>query len=318
MCLQQTQEMRQTDFLHEKKEKRVLKISLVSGILFTLVELMMAILTGSQSVLMDAAFDGSELIVILVSLMLTPLLYRPISEKRPYGYAQCENLFIIVKGFMLTAVVLSLIVSNVQLMMEGGNHVKTNTIAIMEFSLASISLAVFLLLRHYGKKLKSPMITAELYGWKVDVIASVCVSLAFLVPNFLKNGPLSFLAPYFDQIVAIILAALMIPEPIRMVSRALRDLLLFAPPEDVLETIRSICYPCCESFGCRVCFLDVVQTGRKVWIALTIEQDGDSWELKPMREMISELNQKLREKIDEPLLELIPLLEPQGMAELPE
>ncbi|MCB6443277.1 S-adenosylmethionine decarboxylase, partial [Streptococcus salivarius] len=39
-------------------------------------ELLMAIYTSSQAVLLDAVYDGVELLMIFVSLSLVPLLYK--------------------------------------------------------------------------------------------------------------------------------------------------------------------------------------------------------------------------------------------------
>ena len=81
----------------QKYEKIILKISLYAGMAFVVVELLMSLWSNSQAILMDAVFDAAELIVIGLSLFLTPLFYQPVSEKKPYGYSQFESVFIIVK-----------------------------------------------------------------------------------------------------------------------------------------------------------------------------------------------------------------------------
>lgn len=293
----------------EKTEKLILRISLFSGILFVIVELVMALYTQSQSILMDTAFDASELIVIAASLLLTPLLYRPITEKRPYGYAQCESLFIVVKGFMLTAVTLSLISSNIQVMLNGGNHVNTTLISLFELILSAISLAVLLTLRYFSKKLHSPIIKAEIYGWKIDVIAGMGVSIAFLIPAFLKNTPLAGLAPYFDQIVAVLLALLMLPEPIKMVVKASKDMLLFAPGDDIVARVKIMIEPVCQSMDLEIIFCDVLQTGRRTWIAVTLKSSHEDWKLSQLKETYDVLMNDLHTEFEDISLELIPSLE---------
>jgi len=203
--------------------------------LFALVEFSMAVFVKSQSILMDAAFDASELVVIVASLLLTPLLYKPITEKRPFGYAQCESLFIIVKGFMLVSVTISLIVSNIQLMLSGGNYVDMNIVSMFELILSVLSLIALLVVKQYSKKLNSPLITAEVVAWKIDVVCGIGVSIAFFIPQFISISQFAWISPYFDQIVAIILALLMLPEPIKMVIKSLNDILLFAPKDEFVN-----------------------------------------------------------------------------------
>ena len=106
----------------QKYEKIILKISLYAGMAFVVVELFMSLWSSSQAILMDAVFDAAELIVIGLSLFLTPLFYQPVSEKKPYGYSQFESVFIIVKGFMLISVTIGLITNNIQILLQGGRH----------------------------------------------------------------------------------------------------------------------------------------------------------------------------------------------------
>ena len=63
--------------LKQKSEKSALKISLTGSTVFVGLELLMAIYTSSQAVLLDAVYDGVELLTIFVSLSLVPLLYKP-------------------------------------------------------------------------------------------------------------------------------------------------------------------------------------------------------------------------------------------------
>lgn len=70
----------------QKSEQFSLKVSLFGGAVFVLLELTMAIYTSSQAVLLDSIYDGVELVMILFSLCLVPLLYKSSNEKRPFGY----------------------------------------------------------------------------------------------------------------------------------------------------------------------------------------------------------------------------------------
>ena len=63
----------------------------------------MAIATGSQAVLLDAVYDGVEFFMLLPSVFLIPLLYRPSNEQHPFGYMQLETLFVVVKGITMAA-----------------------------------------------------------------------------------------------------------------------------------------------------------------------------------------------------------------------
>lgn len=52
-------------------EKRILLLSFISGLFFVAAELVYAVYSHSQSTLMDALYDASELIFIVLILFLT-------------------------------------------------------------------------------------------------------------------------------------------------------------------------------------------------------------------------------------------------------
>ena len=72
----------------EKRERQILLMSFISGLIFAVIEFIFSIYSHSQSALTDAVYDASELIFIALLLFLTPLFYKPVSEKHPYGYYQ--------------------------------------------------------------------------------------------------------------------------------------------------------------------------------------------------------------------------------------
>lgn len=74
------------DASEERLEKKILLLSFLSGVGFVIIELIYSIYSGSQSTLMDALYDASELVFIILLLFLTPLFHQPISEKHPYGF----------------------------------------------------------------------------------------------------------------------------------------------------------------------------------------------------------------------------------------
>lgn len=67
----------------EKKEKRILMMSFISGLAFAVIEFIFSIYSHSQSALTDAVYDASELVFIALLLFLTPLFHKPVSEKHP-------------------------------------------------------------------------------------------------------------------------------------------------------------------------------------------------------------------------------------------
>ena len=112
-----------------KKEKATMSVSLYGNLFFVVLELGMAIYTSSQAVLLDAVYDGIEFFMLLPSVFLIPLLYKPSNEKHPFGYMQIETVFIVVKGITMTAVTIGLIANSMNIVLHGGRVVSFDTVA---------------------------------------------------------------------------------------------------------------------------------------------------------------------------------------------
>lgn len=100
-------------------EKRILNISMAGSIIFVLLEGVMAYLTRSHSLIMDCIFDITDLVMLGPFLVLVPLLYKPVTEKRPYGFSQVESLFIVIKYSVLFVITIQLIWDNVHMILRG-------------------------------------------------------------------------------------------------------------------------------------------------------------------------------------------------------
>ena len=300
----------------KKKEARQIRtehgaliVSMAGAVFFLVAEILMAIYTTSQSILMDAFYGAADMLMILVSLKIVPLIYRPMTEKHPFGFSQAEAVFITLKGTMLTAVTLGLVVTNIQLISRGGNMVSFGLIAVFELLSALIIGAVILILRRINKGLRSPIVKTEIDAWMIDMIASVGLGAAFLLPVAIRTPWMADYSPYLDQVVAILLAAVILPIPVRTVIGGLRDLFLLAPEEATVEEIKEISQSILEPYGFDDANYDVIRTGRKIWISIYFRTAEDAVFVSRIVQAHRELKEKLEEVHPHLYVELIPEIE---------
>lgn len=308
--------MKQRAIERKKKEARQIRtehgaliVSMAGAVFFLVAEILMAIYTTSQSILMDAFYGAADMLMILVSLKIVPLIYRPMTEKHPFGFSQAEAVFITLKGTMLTAVTLGLVVTNIQLISRGGNLVSFGLIAVFELLSALIIGAVILILRRINKGLRSPIVKTEIDAWMIDMIASVGLGAAFLLPVAIRTPWMAEYSPYLDQVVAIILAAVILPIPVRTVIGGLRDLFLLAPEEATVEEIKEISQNILEPYGFGDANYDVIRTGRKIWISIYFRTAEDAVFVSRIVQAHRELKEKLEEVHPHLYVELIPEFE---------
>lgn len=289
----------------EKIEKRILLLSLLTGIVFVVFEFFIAIYTTSQSVLMDAAFDASEVLMIGLTLFLMPLFYRPISEKRPFGYAQIESILVIIKGFMMISVTLGLSAKAIESVLSGGNQVDGGLISIFQFIIAIVSFVILVVMQRMNRSLSSPIISAEIIGWKVDVAYSLGMGVAFFASTFLEGTKLEFISPYFDQIIALFIILFMLPNVIKMVFRAIKDLFLFSPEKETMDNVKHICETVLKKNGLEAVFYDVTRTGRKMWVDIYFQVPEEYIEVKRINKVSIDVNEALVNQYEHCRCELI-------------
>lgn len=289
-----------------KNEKRIMNISFVGSILFMLAEGIMAYVTHSHSLLMDCIFDVTDLIMIGPFLLLVPLLYKPVTEKRPYGFSQVESLFIVIKYSVLLVVTIQLIWDNVLILFHGGRKVDAGMIAVFELVVWAGCVFIYILLHHFSKRYESLTIKAEIYIWKLDIISSLGVSIAFFIQMGLQKTQWSHLASYIDPLVAIIMACLLLIEPVKMILLNLKNLVLFAPSAEIMTQIRQVAEKYMDKVYYDIEFLDVIQTGRKTWVEIYITSHNDMMNTRILHQLRNEIRAELREKFDQVYVELIP------------
>ena len=291
--------------ISERKEKTILRLSFVAGLAFALAELIFAIYSHSQSALTDAVYDASELVFIALLLFLTPLFHKPVSEKHPYGYFQVESIFLIVKGVMMLSVTLGVGVEVIESALSGGNPVDDLQVSLFQLCLGTASVVIYIIMRRVNKNSSSPTVEAELMGWRLDIGYSLGMSLAFFASSFLVKTPLAFIAPYFDQIIAVLVMVFMLPESVKMLWSSVRDIFLFSPDEELVEQIKQTCTESLEHYAFSPVFFDITRTGRHLWVAVYFKVSSATLAVEQLKKATEEVNQKISSQLEECTCELI-------------
>ena len=289
----------------EKREKRILMLSFIAGLLFAIAELIFAIFSHSQSSLTDAVYDASELVFIALMMFITPLFYKPVSEKHPYGFYQIETIFLIIKNVMLLSVTASVLFTVIETAVSGGNPVNGLYVSLFQFALGIACIVIYLIMRKMNKKLSSPMVDAELLGWKLDIGYSMGMSIAFLLSLTFKNTSLSCLIPYFDALMAILVMVCMMPECIKMLFSTIRELFLFSPEGEVVQRIKELSNKAMQKYGFEPVFFDIMRTGRHLWASVYYDVKGDYVCIGDLKNATQELSLAVQEEFGESTCELI-------------
>ena len=300
----------------QKREKSAMSVSLYGNLVFVVIELMMALVTDSQAVLLDAVYDGVEFCMLLPSIFLIPLLYKPSNEEHPFGYMQIETIFVVVKGITMTAVTFGLIFNNINLMLHGGHIVSFHTVAGFELFACILGIIVTVYLYYKNKQMESPLINMEMQGWRIDSFISLGMTVAFLLPMLIPFDWFQHVVPYLDQLITIVLSLVMIPTPIRTVITGIRDLMLIPPEEETIDDIKGTIEPIIGVYGHKNLYYDIVRTGRKLWISVYISFEKDIVSLSKFKQLQDQCIKALASKYSDFYFELLPDIEFTGIEDI--
>ena len=300
----------------QKREKSAMSVSLYGNLVFVVIELVMALVTGSQAVLLDAVYDSVEFCMLLPSIFLIPLLYKPSNEEHPFGYMQIETIFVVVKGITMTAVTFGLIFNNINLMLHGGHIVSFHTVAGFELFACILGIIVTVYLYYKNKQMESPLINMEMQGWRIDSFISLGMTVAFLLPMLIPFDWFQHIVPYLDQLITIVLSLVMIPTPIHTVITGIRDLMLIPPEEETIDDIKETIEPIIGVYEHKNLYYDIVRTGRKLWISVYISFEKDIVSLSKFKQLQDQCIKALASKYSDFYFELLPDIEFTGIEDI--
>lgn len=292
-----------------KKEKKAMTVSLYGNLLFVVIELVMAVYTGSQAVLLDGVYDGIEFVMLLPSVFLIPFLYKPSNEKYPYGHMQMETVFLVVKGITMMSVTVGLIANSINILFHGGRTIDFGIVAWFELFACVLGIIVTFYLKRKNRTMNSPIVTVEMQGWKIDSTISLGMTAAFLLPVLVPFDWMKKAAPYLDPLITIVLSVIMLPIPIKTVFTGIRDLLLISPEEETVTEIKEIVEPIILESKCTDIYYDIVRTGRKLWISAYITLNKDELSVRKFKMLQTRCIAALAETYSDFYFELLPEIE---------
>ena len=289
-----------------QNEMLILKISAIVGAAIGLAEMIMFAVANSQSILIDGIYDFVEVVFLLVYLFFLPMVYRPYNQKMPYGYAQIETVFLIVKTLGLIVATVFVLKESISCIFTGGNLVDGGMVSRFELAVALACLAGWLLLRHTSGRTNADMLKMELYSWKVDVILSFAIAGGYMVTGLMEGTRLAWAMPYVDPAIAICISVGMLPEPVRVLKESMEKILLRAPGEDTVRDIRRIVNHCLQPYEYEATFFDIVQAGRQMWVYVYVKSKDGVFRLDDLKAHNEDVYRSLSRRYENVDIELIP------------
>jgi len=272
-------------------ERRALIMSVVGAIFFAGLGFGFFLLTDSEAVLLDGFFSLIGFVMGLLTIRVARLVKSPDDERFHFGYAAFEPLLNTVKGLIILAVCLFAAASAVGAILDGGRAIQAGwgvvyaVIATLGcFSLALVQVRV-------AKRTSSQLVAVDARTWMVDGIMSLVVTLAFGGTYLLAGTQWSYVVPFVDPGLVLVLTLMMLPVPLRIVGTAVGQLLKIAPDLTVQDQVRAGIQEVLDAADMSDHVVRMVRVGREFWVLVHVltsaDRDlGQTGELDTLRERL--------------------------------
>jgi len=243
--------------------RRVLVWTFVANVAVVLAKAIAGVMTGTLSVVADAAHSSVDALNNVLALALARVAGRAPDERHPYGHAKFETLGALAVVAFLSITVFELLERAItRLITDVAEPSATPMVMVVMAGSAVVSWVIARYERRQGRALRSELLVADAAHTSSDVYSSIAVlvGLGFVALGF----------PRADAVATIIVAAVIARAGWRILGHTVPVLVdeRAAPPTEISRLAR-------EVPGVIQC-VDIRSRGREgdVFVELTITVDG--------------------------------------------
>ena len=210
----------------DRRDRRLLLLSVWASGAFALVSSVWGILSGSSMIVFDGLSSFISIGLSILAVVALRTSRAGADERYPWGREIWEPVTVVVKAIALAALCVYAVVGGISDLIAGGREVSTGW-ALAYAIVATVSGAVVTVLMRRGGR--SDLVRAEAAEWFGDTLLSVGVLVGFVIAIVLVGIGRPDLAAYVDPAMVVIVSLLFLRIPFRLVGGGMREILLDVP-----------------------------------------------------------------------------------------
>jgi cation diffusion facilitator family transporter len=207
-------------------------VSIGSNSLLIVFKLVVGLMSGSIGIISEALHSGSDLVASFIALVSVRAAAKPADPSHRYGHEKVENVSGILEGLLIFAAAVVIVVEAVHKLIDGV-HIDHLPLAIGVMVVSAVANLVVSkgYLYPVARRTDSAALEADAAHLLTDVYTSAGIAAGLVLVRITGYT-------FFDPVLAICVAVLIMWTAWRLVSRSTRVLLDEALPDDELELIR--------------------------------------------------------------------------------
>jgi cation diffusion facilitator family transporter len=214
-----------------KEQKRIILISLITGIVLMMAKFAAYFITASNFVLSDAAESIVNVIASSFAFFSIYLASLPRDENHPYGHGKVEFFSVFIEGSLIGIAGIIIIAKSVHTLFYPEQIHDLLTGALIIGSTGAINGALGYYMIRKGKELRSITLDADGHHLIADMVTSAGLVAGLLLIHFTD-------ILWLDSALSILVAAYLIYSSYKLVRRSVAGLMDEADAEVVNEVIK--------------------------------------------------------------------------------
>ena len=251
-------------------ERKALRISIFGYSLLGILAVVFALKSQSEAIMLDGFFNFVSFVMSLVTLHVSNLLRIPYDRHFQYGFMPFEPFVNVVKGLIILVVCGFALVSSIDALIDGGRELSPGVAVIYSVIATSGCIIVFFIQKQYARKVDSPLLALDIATWKISGFISSAVAVGFGGAYLLSRTEYSWIVPYVDPVMVIVLILVMIRLPLSALREGIGDLLLGAPPGDMQAGIKEKVSAVLSGFPMERHSVRMVKVGRHIFVSVNV------------------------------------------------
>lgn len=205
-------------------KRRVAWLSVGSNTLLTGAKLVAGLLTGSVSIISEAAHSAIDLIAAIIATFSVYMADRPPDKSHQYGHEKIENMSGVIEGALIFVAAIWIIYEAVDKLLHGVELKYLGSGVLVMAISAVINFFVATLLKRSAKENRSIALEADAMHLYADVYTSIAVFTGLLVITLSKRL-LNITILWIDPVIAIGVALLILATAFKITRKSFLPLL---------------------------------------------------------------------------------------------
>lgn len=216
------------------RANRIVLVSIAAAVITMLLKFGAYLLTGSVSLLSDAAESSVNLVAALVAFGALTLAARPADEEFQYGYDKAEYFSSGVEGALILVAAITIIYTAVDRFLHPTQLEGIGPGLAVALAASAINFGVSRFMLHKAEEYDSITLEADAHHLMTDVWTSVGVIAALGVVMFLPHWSI------LDPIIAVAVGLNIIRTGVSLVKRSVAGLMDISLPPEEMDEIEAI------------------------------------------------------------------------------